>query len=249
MHTWDHFHSLFRLVPRLPEAVAPGPLHLRATDTARPSGPPLLHQPRPLLDTRRASTEPSGQGWRETAFISSLLLFSLYKPPSPSRRPPSSDTGAPRGTLQCAPPLDAGSPKAIRGSWPGSQASVVLRCSPRKQSFFFFFPLKTNKKIYIYIFIFSCRVAPEQVCIVTQSVDSPNLKLRIEARSAPSGLGLSRGHSEGRKPGRPGDPAPSSTLRLGGQHQAAQPHVQTPPPPPVWGQKPQGRRPTQDTDF
>ena len=139
MHTWDHFHSLFRPVPRLPEAAAPGPSTFELLTRPGPAAPPLLHQPRPLLDTRRASTEPSGQGWRETAFISSLLLFSLYKPPSPSRRPPSSNTGAPRGTLQCAPPLDAGSPKAIRGSWPGRRASVVLRCSPRKRSFFFFF--------------------------------------------------------------------------------------------------------------
>ena len=125
MHTWDHFHSLFRPVPRLPEAAAPGPSTFELLTRPGPAAPPLLHQPRPLLDTRRASTEPSGQGWRETAFISSLLLFSLYKPPSPSRRPPSSNTGAPRGTLQCAPPLDAGSPKAIRGSWPGRRASVV----------------------------------------------------------------------------------------------------------------------------
>lgn len=47
----------------------------------------------------------------------------------------------------------------------------------------FFFSFKNKQNIYIYIFIFSCRVAPEQVCMVTQSVDSPNLKLRIEACS------------------------------------------------------------------
>ena len=156
MHTWDHFHSLFLPVPRLPEAAAPGPLHLRATDASRPSGPPLLlHQPRPLLNTRRASTEASGQGWRETAFISSLLLFSLYKTPSPSCRSPSSDVGPPWGALQRAPPLGAGSPKAIRGSWPGSRAGVALRCSPRKQSCFFF-PLKT-KNIYIDLYIYFFR--------------------------------------------------------------------------------------------
>lgn len=50
-------------------------------------------------------------------------------------------------------PLDAGSPKAIEGSWPGSQASVVLRYFAGNRASFFF-PLKTNKKIYIYIYLF-----------------------------------------------------------------------------------------------
>lgn len=185
---------------------------------------------------------------RNSLHLLSASVFPLQAP-QPISQAPQQRHWRPPGNTAVRTPTRRWFSKGNKGQLAGQPGQCGTTLLTQETELLFFFPLKTNKKIYIYIFIFSCRVAPEQVCIVTQSVDSPNLKLRIEARSAPSGLGLSRGHSEGRKPGRPGDPAPSSTLRLGGQHQAAQPHVQTPPPPPVWGQKPQGRRPTQDTDF
>lgn len=74
------------------------------------------------------------------------------------------------GALLCEPPRDAGSLKAIRGSLPVSQARAVLRCSPRKQSFFFF-PLKTKRYIYIYLF-FHVELRQNK-SVWPQSVDSP----------------------------------------------------------------------------
>lgn len=90
----------------------------------------------------------------------------------------------PRGRPQETPPS-----RGVRG---GAGPRAVLRCPPSKVSFF---PFKTNKK-YIYIFIFSCRVAPEEVCMA--SLCGPNLKVRTEA--CPPGAGAqqdSEGQSQG----------------------------------------------------
>lgn len=181
MHTWDHFHSLFRPVPRLPEAAAPGPLHLRATDAAGPSGPRSSISPG--LFWTPGGPPPSPQVRAGEKQPSSLLCFRFpFTSPPAHLAGPQQQHWRPREHCSAHPPrrwFSKGS-KGQPARQPGQRGTRLLT---QETELLFFFPLKTNKKIYIYIFIFSCRVAPEQVCMVTQSVDSPNLKLRIEARS------------------------------------------------------------------
>lgn len=69
------------------------------------------------------------------------------------------------GSLCCANPTRCSFSKGNKGQLAGQRAGAVLSCSPRKQSFFSSF--ENKQKIYIYIFIFSCRVAPEHVCMAT----------------------------------------------------------------------------------
>lgn len=182
MHTWDHFHSLFRPVPRLPEAAAPGPLHLRATDAAGPSGPRSSISPG--LFWTPGGPPPSPQVRAGEKQPSSLLCFRF-----PFTSPPAHLTGPqqqhwrPPGNTAVRTPTRRWFSKGNKGQLAGQPGQCGTTLLTQETELLFFFPLKTNKKIYIYIFIFSCRVAPEQVCMVTQSVDSPNLKLRIEARS------------------------------------------------------------------
>lgn len=152
--------------------------------------------------------------------------------------------------MPCEPPRDVGSLKAIRGSLPVGQARAVLRCSPRKQSFFFF-PLKTKKR-YIYIFIFSCRVAPEQVCMAT-ICGSPQPQAEDQGVS-PTGWdsvgGLPRDAVRGSRPldfpvwggPRQGELAPLQAALSGLEASTRwpSPGAETPPLS-LWGQKPQGR--------
>lgn len=172
MHTWDHFYSLFFYQSfdlQRPQRLGPSTFELlnRPGPATEPLQPTQFPKPWPLPGTKRGSTGPSGQGPRETAFISSPLPLSLCKSLGPSSRPHGSgDIGHPH----CAP---RGTPTRRRVSTgnKGQLARQPSRCGTTlftQETRVSFFPLKTNKqKIYIYIFIFSCRVAPEQVCMAT----------------------------------------------------------------------------------
>lgn len=96
---------------------------------------------------------------------------------------------------------------------------------PGNKSFFFSFKNKQTK-IYIYIYLFFHVELRQNKSVWPQSVDSPNLKLRIQA--CPSWARLSRGNSEGQRQGeRAGGLAQSSTLQRG-PAPAAQPCPETP---------------------
>lgn len=108
MHTWDHFYSLFFYQSfdlQRPQRLGPSTFELlnRPGPATEPLQPTQFPKPWPLPGTKRGSTGPSGQGPRETAFISSPLPLSLCKSLGPSSRPHGSgDIGhphcAPRGT-------------------------------------------------------------------------------------------------------------------------------------------------------
>lgn len=79
-------YSLFLLALGHPRPRCLGPSSLQLL-------PCHAWRPRPLPGTRRGSTEPPGQGWRETAFISSAFVFPLQVP-GPIMQPPQRGGGA-----------------------------------------------------------------------------------------------------------------------------------------------------------
>lgn len=117
----------------------------------------------------------------------------------------------------------------------------------------FFFSFKNKKNIYIYIFIFSCRVAPEQVCMAT-ICGFPQPQAEDQACPPTPRAGAQR-DSEGQSQGgqasafplweAPGRRVGGAWLRaaaLGWEPAPGSPALfQRPLTPSLWGQKPQGR--------
>lgn len=129
---------------------------------------------------------------RNSLHLLSASVFPLQAP-QPISQAPQQRHWRPPGSTAVRTPTRRWFSKGNKGQLAGQPGQCGTMLLTQETELLFFFPLKTNKKIYISIFIFSCRVAPEQVCIVTQSVDSPNLKLRIEARQLPVGWGSAGG--------------------------------------------------------
>lgn len=146
LHTWDRLHGLFlsALARQQPRRLGP------STSSCCPPGPGQSPPASPAPTTQR-------QLWAGERQPSSLLRVCL---PFSARL-----AGPPRpGWPPRAPPRGAASLKAIRGSWPAARPVWYYTVHPGNRVSFF--PLKTKQKN-IYIFIFSCRVAPEQVLMAT----------------------------------------------------------------------------------
>lgn len=125
------------------------------------------------------SAEPPGQGWRETAFISSRFCSPFA---SPSAHLAGLTAAATSDTLTVL-PGERSAPQTPMRRWfsKGNKGQLARQPSWCGTTLFTqeteFFLLKTN--IYIYLF-FHVKLRQNK-SVWPQSVDSPNLKLRTEA--------------------------------------------------------------------
>lgn len=180
-------------------------------------------QPWPRSHSLFPAQEPPGHGWRETASIS-RVSFSVCKSFGPPAAPQQWRLGHPH----CAPREGASAVGTPVGRWSSSPPKAASWCDTTlftQKSFFFFFPLKTNIILFYFYHVELCQNKP----VWPQSVDSPNLKLRMEASSL--WLVLSRKTQRDKvRVGRPFQEAPDQErrgsgselqLQAGSQHQAA----------------------------
>lgn len=152
MHTVYTVFFYQLLNHRRPQRLGPSAFELPPRQAQRQSR--HGHQPR-LIATASSRhpegrTEPPGQGWRETAFISAPLLFSLCPHAVPTEGQ-TWDTRDTRAALPREPLLRRPQETPALQRRKGRGRAAAWNCGVHRAVSFF--PFKTNK-IYIYIYLF-----------------------------------------------------------------------------------------------